>query len=319
MKITISIVFLLAAFASFSQDLIIFKSGDEIQSKVLEITETAVKYKKFANQSGPTYTTSKKDVFMIKYKNGDKDVFKDTPVSSSKEGSVASVDSYNQSDKFTYDKTIGQLGCMQKKRVGAKIYGSRSNEVFNAGNIVYYGIDISYSKLTSVRELGKGEELLSKYAFQMRSLVNKDFLKIYDLRRWMKKTNMFYGTDIFSNYSQMDYSAFVTEENYCLSFSDINKIIKGYVLNEKEGIGMVVNVANFNKTREYVGLFVTFFDISSREVLYSVEATGEAGGAGWGKHYSVGIGNAVRKMFIDEIYKRKYSSSAQIHPKLLLE
>ena len=60
-----------------SQDLIILKNGDEIQSKVVEILPDLIKYKKWDNQDGPIYTSNKVDVFMIKYQNGTKDVFKE--------------------------------------------------------------------------------------------------------------------------------------------------------------------------------------------------------------------------------------------------
>jgi hypothetical protein len=42
---------------------------------VQEIGLDNVKYKKYENQNGPTYTLMKSDIFMIKYENGDKDVF----------------------------------------------------------------------------------------------------------------------------------------------------------------------------------------------------------------------------------------------------
>lgn len=71
--IFISIMFL--ANLTFAQDMIILKTGDEIKSKVLEITPDMVKYKKWENQEGPAYSTNKSDVFMIKYSNGTKDVF----------------------------------------------------------------------------------------------------------------------------------------------------------------------------------------------------------------------------------------------------
>lgn len=71
------ILFFIQAGIAFSQDLIILKSGDEIQAKVLEITDTQVKYKKWDNPDGPSYTSPKSDIFMIKYPNGTKDVFKD--------------------------------------------------------------------------------------------------------------------------------------------------------------------------------------------------------------------------------------------------
>jgi hypothetical protein len=76
------ILFILGALvyghALFAQDIIILESGDEIKTKVQEIGTDNVKYKKYDNPSGPIYTLMKSDIFMIKYENGDKDVFKET-------------------------------------------------------------------------------------------------------------------------------------------------------------------------------------------------------------------------------------------------
>lgn len=58
------------------QDNITLNNGDEIVAKVIEITSDAVKYKKWDNQEGPVYVINKSDVFMVKYQNGTKDVFK---------------------------------------------------------------------------------------------------------------------------------------------------------------------------------------------------------------------------------------------------
>jgi hypothetical protein len=59
----------------FSQDLIVKKNGDEIKSKVTEITDNQVKYKKWENLDGPIYNIPISDVFMVKYENGKKDFF----------------------------------------------------------------------------------------------------------------------------------------------------------------------------------------------------------------------------------------------------
>jgi hypothetical protein len=59
----------------FSQDLITLKSGEQIRSKILEISPTDIRYKKFDNQSGPVYVVVKSDVADILYENGTRDVF----------------------------------------------------------------------------------------------------------------------------------------------------------------------------------------------------------------------------------------------------
>jgi C-terminal processing protease CtpA/Prc len=86
MKQIIKILLALYCFnatALFAQDVITLKSGDEIKAKVLEISPGEVKYKKHESPDGPTYTLTKSEVFMIKYENGEKEVFNSTTTTTS--------------------------------------------------------------------------------------------------------------------------------------------------------------------------------------------------------------------------------------------
>lgn len=65
---------------SYSQDIITFKSGEEIKVKVEEITPLNVSYKKFENLNGPIYTSKKTEIFMIKFENGTKEIFNTSEV-----------------------------------------------------------------------------------------------------------------------------------------------------------------------------------------------------------------------------------------------
>lgn len=62
----------------FAQDVIVKKDGVTIMAKLLEVNPTDIKYKKFSNPSGPTYTINISEVMCINYENGDRDTF-DTP------------------------------------------------------------------------------------------------------------------------------------------------------------------------------------------------------------------------------------------------
>lgn len=75
-----------------SCDNIILKDGTEISAKVEEISESIIKYRRCDNLSGPLYSISKSKVFMIKYSNGNKDIF-------DKE------ENQNENNKSTNDKT----------------------------------------------------------------------------------------------------------------------------------------------------------------------------------------------------------------------
>ncbi len=75
MKKLLIVSFTLLVHFSIAQDVIVMKNGDELNAVVLEVGTESVKYKKYDNQQGPTYSIDKADVFMIRYENGSKDVF----------------------------------------------------------------------------------------------------------------------------------------------------------------------------------------------------------------------------------------------------
>lgn len=59
-----------------AQDIIIKIDKSEIKSKVTEISETTIKYKKWDNLEGPIYSISKTEVFLIAYANGQREIIK---------------------------------------------------------------------------------------------------------------------------------------------------------------------------------------------------------------------------------------------------
>lgn len=70
-------------------DIIITKDGDEIEATIIDVGINEIRYKKCGFPDGPDYSIKKEDVFMIKYINGTKDIFKtenfiESQVSSSK-------------------------------------------------------------------------------------------------------------------------------------------------------------------------------------------------------------------------------------------
>ena len=70
------IILLCLPIIGFGQDNILLQNGEEILSKVIEVNQDLIKYKKYANLEGPTYSIDKADVFMIRYENGEKDIFR---------------------------------------------------------------------------------------------------------------------------------------------------------------------------------------------------------------------------------------------------
>ena len=77
LKNLLALAICLSAVSVNAQDIITKKNGDEIQAKITEVGQNEIKYKRFDNLDGPVYTIGKGDVFMVKYENGTKDVFKE--------------------------------------------------------------------------------------------------------------------------------------------------------------------------------------------------------------------------------------------------
>lgn len=75
MRKIILILSLLLSCSAMAQDVILKQNGEEIQCKLIEVGTEQIKYKKWSNQNGPTFVEERDDVFMIKYENGEKDVF----------------------------------------------------------------------------------------------------------------------------------------------------------------------------------------------------------------------------------------------------
>ena len=68
-KYLLTIGVLCAINVSKAQDVIVKKDGSTVMSKVLEVNQDDIKYKKYSNLDGPTYTIYKKEIASINYEN----------------------------------------------------------------------------------------------------------------------------------------------------------------------------------------------------------------------------------------------------------
>lgn len=58
-------------------DVILKKDGTEIIAKIISVSKNEINFKKINNLEGPLYILSTNEVFMIKYANGEKEIFED--------------------------------------------------------------------------------------------------------------------------------------------------------------------------------------------------------------------------------------------------
>lgn len=128
MKKLLLLIAVSCAATAQAQDVIVKRDGSTILTKVLEVNQSDIKYKKFSNQSGPTYTINKSEVMAINYEGGDKDTFEETT-------SVANSINPNSSGQFGVNPNLNKdnLQIVQEfnQRQILLKNGVKSNEAFN--------------------------------------------------------------------------------------------------------------------------------------------------------------------------------------------
>lgn len=91
-----------------SQDVIFKMDGDEIEAKVIEVTEEVIKYYKYNKTEGPLYSINVDNVFMIKYPDGSKDVFGSSSKENIKDIKTDTIKDVRDGKKYKIIKIGGQ-------------------------------------------------------------------------------------------------------------------------------------------------------------------------------------------------------------------
>ena len=128
-----------------AQDVIVKRDGSTILSKVLEVNQTDIKYKKFSNQKGPTYTINKSEVMTINYESGDKDTFEEAaqPAKQETEGKQQIIEAKPAADNAEiisrYNRTYEHGEAIKDKDKPAKeglcILGVGENSVLSTEDV----------------------------------------------------------------------------------------------------------------------------------------------------------------------------------------
>lgn len=76
----------LSGMGAAAQDIILKRDAAKIEAVVKEITDTEIKYRKFSNPEGVTYSIRRSEVFSVTYENGSRDLFVDEPPQADADG-----------------------------------------------------------------------------------------------------------------------------------------------------------------------------------------------------------------------------------------
>lgn len=173
-KVLVLTILSIAAMNVAAQDVVVKKDGSTILAKVLEVNQDNIRYKKFSNPDGPTYTIGLSDVMAVNYENGEKETFDVSATSvSESQSSQKQIErkaaGNNRQLIAKYNAPITLNPKEQSKKPADKyilIFGVMQNSTLSNDDI-----EITYKK--NKRSLGVGNYERITYSINIRNKTNK--------------------------------------------------------------------------------------------------------------------------------------------------
>lgn len=195
--------------------------------------------------------------------------------------------------------------------ISIPLISQNSAKVFETDNLIFFGLDFSKAKMIGTSEFKSGEEIKNTYFKAWNDVLVKEKKK-YNIAETFQKTNVLYATDYINERNQnTDPSKIVVDVSDSFSFKEVPLIIKEYNPKDfKDGIGLVIIVESFDKSKLLGTMYVVFFDIASKKVLISEKMSGEPGGFGLRNYWIRTVFNVLKKIKDSdyELWKSKYNN-----------
>ncbi|MBL4624441.1 MAG: hypothetical protein JKY42_04810 [Flavobacteriales bacterium] len=281
-KFLISIVFTLISLVSFCQnDVIFLQDGTEIEAKVKEVGVDQIGYQKTSNPGGPIYYTDISDVFMIKYANGEKDIFNEKATSSK-----ITIVELPEWDKNPY---VGRDSVKADGREFTK------EELFTEREMVYYGVDFKNVRMIGTHSFNDSQYIVEHNFESINSQIVKEYTK-FNWKQAFKKATLIIDLEMVEYPNRnVDPFTIVTDEIYTISIEQVQQIVSEYNPNQQEGIGYIIIMETLNKTNELGSMYFTFFDIKTKKVLLTEKKIGIASGFGTRNYWMKPIYEGLRQ------------------------
>jgi len=189
-----------------------------------------------------------------------------------------------------------------------------AKDVFTKNEIVWYGLDFTKAHFIGQFDQGfgimpaKGWDMRNKWIPEWNSLIGRE-PQNFDLRKTFRKDIVQFDLGPVGELTRkMDGDLCMSFNPATISAADIGQMVKLYEGAErKEGVGLVFIVENFNKAEQMATVYVTFFDIATKKVLFSEKVEGKPFGNGLRNYWAGSIKNVLKAAESDyKSWKSKY-------------
>jgi hypothetical protein len=151
---------------------------------------------------------------------------------------------------------------------------------FTKKEIIWFGVDFSAAKFIGKEGFVNPVDITENKFNSWNMIIIKEPDK-YNVRKYFKKNLVNYDTVLVRQRNatvKPDQLVIEKKETYSFGKEKVAEIIKSYTPEEPSGIGLVFIVESFNKPKGKAYIYVTFFDIATKELLFTERVKGEPGG-----------------------------------------
>jgi len=164
----------------------------------------------------------------------------------------------------------------------AEINAQSENKLVQSDKLTWFGIDCT--KLKLIGASGTAEDIAGKYFMAWNRVVVTEREK-YDFARFFQKSYVERDLAWISEQNdRRELSGLKGYKNQNFTASEVAAHVQTYQL-EGEGPGLVIVLENFNKLEEIGTMWVVFFDIESKQVLFAKHMSAKPKGFGFRNYW----------------------------------
>lgn len=168
--------------------------------------------------------------------------------------------------------------------------------LYGSSDFVWCGLDYSHVKCIGREGFSEPYEVKHKYFDAWNELVLAEADK-YNLQEAYYKSGQITDLSVVDRRNEIpEVDELVINDSYQFEEGKVEEIIKDYNLEKADsGLGLVYIVESLNKYRQSAVIYVVFFDIASKEILWKRSYTTDARGFGFRNYWARTIYNTINE------------------------
>jgi hypothetical protein len=191
------------------------------------------------------------------------------------------------------------------------IFSQSLENIFNhsGDDIVWLGLDFTQVRLVGDLGTVSREELIPLFDDINRLVISES--SKFNFKDAFRRDEIPYDIEIVTKLnSAIDPGKAIaytsSDEQGRLNAETISVLVKQYKIEKPEGIGLVFFMETLDKLREKGTMWVTFFSLPDRNVLFTEKMTGVAGGISFRNHWSRTVYEVLNEIRATKYIEWKY-------------